>query len=208
MMKLKWYGHSCFALTLDDGTVIVTDPFDASVGYPLCDARADVALSSHGHFDHNYFDSLRGDPRIVNTAGVVTLPGATITGVPCWHDDAQGAKRGTNLIFRIDAGGLSVAHLGNLGHFPDSQEQRAALTGLDVMLIPIGGHFTIDTPQALKIVDAFQPRAAIGMHFANRFCHFPITDEQAFLRATGGSVLPNEIELRRGDLAGRFVMEI
>lgn len=208
MMKLKWYGHSCFALTLDDGTVIVTDPFDASVGYPLCDARADVALTSHGHFDHNYTASLRGEPRIIDAAGSYALPGATITGVSSWHDDAEGTKRGTNVIFRVDAGGLSVAHLGDLGHFPDAEEQRAALTGLDVMLIPIGGFFTIDTPQALRIVEAYKPRATIGMHFSNRYCHFPVSDEKEFLRATGGSVLPNEIELRKGDPEGCFVMEI
>ncbi len=207
-MKLKWYGHSCFGLTLDDGAVIVTDPFDDSVGYPLCGARADVALSSHGHFDHNYFDALRGEPRIIDRAGRYELPGATITGVPTWHDDARGAKRGANLIFRIDAGGLSVAHLGDLGHLPETEEQKAALTGLDLMMIPIGGYYTIDTPAAVRIVGTFRPRAVVGMHFANRYCHFPISDEKEFLRLTGGRTLPNEIDLTRDGPEGAFVMEI
>lgn len=206
-MKLKWYGHACFALTLNDGTVIVTDPFDPSVGYPLCGIRADIVLSSHGHHDHNYFESLQGSPRILNAAGEYAIPGGRITATPCFHDDVRGAKRGPNLIFRVEADGVAVAHLGDLGHLPDTDAQRAALAGLDAMLIPIGGYYTIDTPTAVEIVDAFAPKAAIGMHFANRYCHFPVSDEKEFLRRTGGSVLPNEIELVPGAPAGRFVME-
>ena len=206
-MKLKWHGHACFELTLNDGTVIVTDPFDPSVGYPLCTVRADVILSSHGHHDHNYFESIQGSPRIINAAGVYDLHGARITAAPSWHDDAEGAKRGPNLIFRVEADGLALAHLGDLGHLPDTDAQRAALTGLDAMLIPIGGYYTIDTPAAVEIVNAFSPKAAIGMHFANAYCHFPISDEREFLRLTGGGVLPNEVTLTPEAPAGRFVME-
>ena len=206
-MKLKWHGHACYEITLNDGTVIVTDPFDPSVGYPLCGVRADVVLSSHGHHDHNYFESIQGDPRIINAPGTYDIPGGRITATPCFHDEVKGAKRGPNLIFRVEADGLALAHLGDLGHLPDTDAQRAALTGLDVMLIPIGGFYTIDTPTAVEIVNAFRPRAAIGMHFANAYCHFPISDEKAFLAATHGSVLPNGIGITPDAPAGRFVME-
>lgn len=205
-MKLKWLGHACFSLTLNDGTVIVTDPFDPSVGYPAPGVRADVVLSSHGHGDHNCFEAVQGEPRIINAEGEYELPGARITATPCFHDEVRGARRGTNLIFRVEADGLAVAHLGDLGHLPDTEAQKAALTGLDVMLIPIGGYFTIDTPTAVEIVNAFGPRAAIGMHFANAYCHYPISDEREFLRLTGGSVLPNEIDVTADAPAGRFVL--
>ena len=206
-MKLKWHGHSCFEIGLDNGGVIITDPFDASVGYPLCTARADVVLSSHDHFDHNYVDSLAGDFQVINTAGVHEVLGAKIVGVPTWHDDAQGAKRGANLIFVIEADGLRIAHLGDLGHLPETPEQIEALTGLDVMLIPIGGHFTIDTPQAVSIVERFSPRAAIGMHFHNKFCDFPVSDEKEFLRLTRGLLLPNSISITHSYPAGVYVMQ-
>ena len=206
-MKLKWLGHSCFQLTLDNGKVLVTDPFDDSVGYPVPGVRADAALSSHGHFDHNCFEALGGDPIRLNAPGEREVCGAKITAVPSFHDDACGGKRGENLIHVIEADGLRVAHLGDLGHLPDTDEQRAALTGLDVMLIPIGGFYTIDTPTAVKIIEAFRPRCAIAMHFANRYCHFPISDEREFVRLTGAVTLPNEIEITADTPTGCAVME-
>ena len=205
-MKLRWLGHSCFELTLPGG-VIVTDPYDDSVGYPSLHVRADAALSSHGHFDHNYFAAVEGDPQIINTAGTFEACGAKITATPSWHDDEAGAKRGANLIFTIEAEGLRIAHLGDLGHLPDTDAQRAALTGLDVMLVPIGGFYTIDTPAAVRIIEACKPRCAIAMHFANDWCHFPISDEAEFMRLTDAALLPNEIGVTKDSPVGFAVME-
>ena len=205
-MKLKWLGHACFELTLDNGKVLVTDPYDDSVGYPPLRVQCDAALSSHGHHDHNCCEALEGDPAIVNTPGVHEICGATVTGVPSFHDDAGGSKRGQNLIFVIEADGLRIAHLGDLGHLPDTEEQQAALTGLDVMLIPIGGFFTIDTQAAVKIIDTFKPRCAVAMHFANDYCHFPVSDESEFVQLTGAARLPKEIEITKEQPSGCCVM--
>ena len=193
-MRLRWLGHSCFELTLPGG-VLVTDPYDETVGYPPLSVRADAVLCSLGHFDHNQVQAVSGDPRVFDAPGKFDACGAAITAVPSFHDDAGGTKRGENLIHRIEAEGLCLAHLGDLGHFPDTEEQKAALTGLDVMLIPIGGYFTIDTPTAVKIIEAFRPRCAIAMHFQNRYCHFTISDEREFVRLTGAKALPNSVEI-------------
>ncbi len=207
-MKLKWHGHSCFEIRLNNGATLVTDPFDATVGYPLCTARADVVLSSHGHFDHNYVDSLTGSFQVLNAEGTFEVAGARITGVHTFHDDARGTKRGDNLIFVIEADGLRIAHLGDLGHMPETAAQKAALTGLDLMLIPIGGYFTIETPQAVAIIEQFKPRAAIAMHYQNQYCHFPVSDNKAFIRLTNAQTLPNEIEITKDSPKGCFVMTI
>ena len=204
-MKLRWLGHSCFELTLSGG-VLVTDPYDDSVGYPPLHVRADAVLSSHGHFDHNYFAAVSGDPLILREPGVHEACGAVITAVPSFHDEAGGAKRGKNLIHLIEAEGLRVAHLGDLGHFPDTEEQRSALSRLDVMLIPVGGFFTIDTPPAVNIIDTFRPRCAIAMHFQNEYCRFTISDEKAFMRLTGAVMLPNPLEITREAPVGCGVM--
>ena len=204
-MKLKWHGHSCFELTLPGGTV-VTDPYDDTVGYPPLRVRADAALSSHGHFDHNYFAALEGSPVIVNTPGVHEVCGAQITGVASFHDAFSGSKRGANTIFLIEADGLRIAHLGDLGHFPDTDAQREALSGLDVMLIPIGGFFTIDTPTAVRLIETFRPRCAIAMHFANAYCHFTVSDDAQFRRLTGAKDLPNEVEITGKEPVGCCVM--
>ena len=206
-MILRWLGHSCFELTLPGG-VIVTDPYDDTVGYPPLHVKADAVLSSHGHFDHNYFPAVDGDPAILNAPGEYEACGARITAVPSFHDEAHGAKRGENLIHLIEAEGLRVAHLGDLGHQPDTDEQEAALSNLDVMLIPIGGTFTIDTPGAVRLIQRFKPRCAIAMHFKNRYCHFNITDEAEFVRLTGAKRLPNEIEVTQEAPEGCCVMEI
>ena len=207
-MKLKWLGHSCFEITLDNGKVIVTDPYDDTVGYPPLHVKADVVLSSHGHFDHNYFDAIEGDFEIINQPGAYERLGARITGVPSFHDDARGAKRGKNVIFAIEADGVKLVHLGDLGHQPDTEEQKAILEGADVLLIPIGGTFTITTPEAVKLIGDYRPAAAIAMHYRNAYCHFNVTDCGEFVKATGAKKLPNAVEIAKGSLNGCYVMEI
>ena len=206
-MKLKWLGHACFELTLPGG-VIVTDPYDDTVGYPPLRVKADAVLSSHDHFDHNCFNAVTGNPEILNTPGIHEVCGAKITAVSAFHDEVRGAKRGKNLIHLIEAEGLRLAHLGDLGHQPDTDAQREALSNLDVMLIPIGGTFTIDTPAAVKLIEAFKPRCAVAMHFKNRYCHFDISDETEFVRLTGAKRLPNAIEITQDAPTGCCVMDI
>lgn len=193
-MKLKWYGHSCFALTYADGTAIVIDPFDDSVGYPLCKARADAALCSHGHYDHNYVQSLQGEPQVIIDGAPRTVGSVKIHGIPCFHDEAQGAKRGSNIAFVLEGDGLRIAHLGDLGHLP-TPEMYAALRGVDILLIPIGGTYTITTPEAVEVIRGVRPHTAIAMHFKTVLCNLPITDEGEFVRLTHAQYLPNELDI-------------
>ena len=207
-MKLQWLGHSCFKITLANGKTLVTDPYDNSVGYPELHTPADIVLSSHDHFDHNYFDAIEGDYEVINQPGRYERFGATITGVHSWHDDAEGAKRGRNVIFSVEADGLKLVHLGDLGHQPDTEAQADAISGADVLLIPIGGTFTITTPEAVALIERFKPKAAIAMHYRNQYCGFPVTDCAEFVRLTEAQTLPNAVELAKGALSGCYVMEI
>jgi len=208
-MKLKWYGHSCFGLTFANGTTLITDPFDESVGYPLCTARADAVLSSHGHFDHNYVASLTGEPKMINTPGAHEVNGVKITGTHSFHDPEQGKLRGENVIFTVEADGLRIAHLGDLGHMPNAN-QLAAIKDVDVLLIPIGGTFTVTTPQAVEIIAQAKPHTAIAMHYQNEYCTFPITDAKEFVQLTNAATLENEIEITKetlGQLPAAAVMK-
>ena len=207
-MTLQWLGHSCFAITLNDGHVIVTDPYDDSVGYPPLHVKADLVLSSHGHFDHNCFAAVEGDPEIINAPGVYERFGVKITGVPSFHDDVRGAKRGENVIFAVEAGDMKLVHLGDLGHQPETDAQRAVLQDVDILLIPIGGTFTITTPEAVKLIGTFKPRAAVAMHYQNDYCHFPVTDCSAFVAATHADALPNKVEVFKNALQGCYTMAI
>lgn len=207
-MKLQWLGHSCFKIALNDGRTIVTDPYDDTVGYPPLHVKADIVLSSHGHFDHNCFAAVEGDPEIINAPGEYVRGGATITGVHSFHDDARGAKRGDNVIFAVQDGDMKLVHLGDLGHLPDTDAQRAILRDADILLIPIGGTYTITTPQAVALIGLYKPRAAVAMHYRNDYCHFPVTDCAEFVKETHADTLPNAVEVFKGALAGCYVMEI
>ena len=155
-MKLTWYGHSCFLVETADGSVVF-DPYSpGSVpGLTLPPLTADAVSCSHGHHDHGY-------------AAGVTLsgktPGFTLRTVPCFHDEKSGALRGENRIAVLEAEGLRLVHLGDLGH-PLSTEQREAVGRPDVLLIPVGGYFTIDAGTAAEVVRALRPRITIPMHY-------------------------------------------
>ena len=125
-----------------------------------------------------------------------------------FHDDVRGAKRGENVIFAIEAGDMKLVHLGDLGHQPDTAGQREILKDVDILLIPVGGTFTITTPEAVKLIETFKPRAAVAMHYQNDYCHFPITDCSAFVAATHADALPNSVEIFKNALAGCYTMAI
>ena len=199
-MKIKYYGHSCFALQYEGGPVLVTDPFDASVTYPPCDAACDAALVSHDHFDHNHTATLRGTFETIKTPGVHRVQGVQITATHSCHDPEQGALRGENLLMRIEGEGLSIAHLGDLGHMPDAA-QAAALADLDVLMLPIGGTYTIDTPQAEALIAQLKPRKVIAMHFKTDAYEINISTCEAFARDMKAAFMPREIEITRENIA-------
>lgn len=199
-MKLIWHGHSCFEMDFRDGPRVVADPFDEKVGYPVCRAEADVVTNSHAHMDHNYIAELGGNFSRLNRPGRFAFEDLTVTGVKSFHDAEGGAKRGPNIIYIYEAEGLRVAHLGDLGHMPDDA-QFAALSNLDVMLIPIGGFYTIDTGTAVEIIRRAKPRVAVAMHFLTPAMKFPISDEAQFVALTGACRIDGqEIEVTRENI--------
>ena len=199
-MKLKYYGHACFTLRFADGTTLAIDPFDESVTYAPCDAICDAALLSHDHFDHNHTQSLRGDFAVLREAGSYEVRGVRVTAVHSFHDKQRGALRGKNLIFRIEGDGLTIVHLGDLGHMPD-EEQLQAISGADVMLIPIGGTYTIDTPEAEELIRRAQPKHAVAMHFRTPDYDFNTSTCEAFARDMQAVRMPREVEITKENLS-------
>ena len=199
-MKIKWFGHACFKLSFSQGPYVVTDPFDDHVGYPLCETEADIVTTSHGHGDHNYVESINGKPTVLNRPGMFTFDDLLVRAVKSYHDAENGTRRGENLIFIYESDDLKIAHLGDLGHEPDLK-QYAALDGTDVLLIPIGGYYTIDTDTALKVIEEIKPRLVIPMHFNTDVMNFPISDETQFVEATGAKYWDStEIEVTRENI--------
>ena len=199
-MKLKYYGHACFSLSYEGGPTLVIDPFDETVTYPPCDEICDAALLSHDHFDHNHVQTLRGDFVTIRSAGAYDVQGVRITAVDSFHDKKGGALRGKNLILRIEGGGLTIVHLGDLGHMPD-EKQLEAMSGADIMLVPIGGTYTIDTPEAEEVIRLAQPKHAVAMHFRTPDYDFNTSTCEAFTRDMQAVRMPREVEITKENLA-------
>lgn len=199
-MKIKYFGHSCFALSYACGAVLVTDPYDETVTYPPCTARCDAALVSHDHFDHNHIQTLTGDFAVIKSAGTYDVKGVKISAAPSFHDQEKGALRGENLLMRIEGEGLSIAHLGDLGHMPN-EKQKAHLANLDILMLPIGGTYTIDTPEAEALIAELKPRRVIAMHFKTEaYPTINISTCEAFAADMKAAFMPNEIEVTRENL--------
>ena len=193
-MKLKYYGHACFSLSYEGGPTLVIDPFDETVTYPPCDEICDAALLSHDHFDHNHVQTLRGDFVTIRSAGAYDVQGVRITAVDSFHDKKGGALRGKNLILRIEGGGLTIVHLGDLGHMPD-EKQLEAMSGADIMLLPIGGTYTIDTPEAEEVIRLARPKHAVAMHYRTPDYDFNTSTCEAFERDMRAVRMPREIDI-------------
>ncbi len=163
-MEIKWYGHSCFLVTGESGVRILMDPPDASTGYAIAPMKADVVTVSHSHHDHSNFSLALGDPVRVTEAGVHELPGVTIIGVPWWHDEVQGNKRGKNILFIVELDGMRLLHAGDIGSLPD-EETLQRLGVIDILFVPVGGYYTIDFAQALAFCNMLKPKVVIPMHY-------------------------------------------
>lgn len=168
-MNIKWYGHSCFLLTSDRGIKILTDPCDPKVGYNISGIEADAVTVSHMHFDHCFTDALRG--KYIRLEGCVDtdVGGVKIKGFPSFHDEFEGEKRGQNTLFLIEIDGIRVLHCGDLGHVL-SEEAAAELGGIDVLLVPVGGYYTIDHAQARQLANLLKPSVVIPMHYKTADC--------------------------------------
>ncbi|MFQ5693445.1 MAG: MBL fold metallo-hydrolase [Nitrospinota bacterium] len=186
---LKWYGHAFFLLTSPQGVRVAMDPF-GKIGYPMPDVEADVVTLSHGHPDHNNPGAVKGRPTVLRGLKAGNRDWNTISfrrkdvrisTVRGYHDESKGSQRGLNAIFLIEAGGLRVAHLSDIGQVP-SDETLRAMGRVDVLIVPVGGYYSIDGRQAREIVSRLKPKIAIPSHYKTAAtASWPISDEKAFL---------------------------
>ncbi|MCL6476999.1 MAG: MBL fold metallo-hydrolase [Peptococcaceae bacterium] len=200
-MKIQWLGHACFSISLQDGRTIITDPFDQSVGYPQPNLPADIVTVSHQHFDHNAVKTIPGNPAVVHKEGRHSFGEINITGIPSFHDSSGGSERGKNLIFVIEAEGLRICHLGDLGHILDDG-QTVQIGNVDILMVPVGGFYTIGPDDAAKVVDQIRPRLVLPMHYKTRYLDFPIVGAEEFLKKYPGHRVERELDATPENLPG------
>ena len=179
-MKITWLGHSSFLLEESTGTKIVTDPYNSYVGYEMPDVEADIVTVSHAHNDHCCISKVSGDPTVLNRAGAYEIGGVHILASRSYHDDKKGNLRGDNLIFKYRMDGVDVCHMGDIG-----EECNAILVEsimpVNILMIPVGGNYTIDAKEAKEYVDRIMPDIVIPMHYKTKDCEFDIDKVNEFL---------------------------
>ena len=179
-MKIQYLGHSCFKLTESTGTTIITDPYKG-IGYELPKGlKADAVTVSHSHFDHNHVKAIGGHPRVLDKEGFYELPGVEITGIKSYHDNQGGRQRGENIIYKFRMDGLEVCHLGDLGE-ECSSELLEMILPVNILLIPVGGTYTVDAELAKEYVDRIMPEIVIPMHYKTRSLNLDLDKADAFL---------------------------
>jgi L-ascorbate metabolism protein UlaG (beta-lactamase superfamily) len=186
-MIITWQGHSCFKIQDKigpEGVTVVTDPFGKNTGPKVPNFEADIVTISHDHDDHNNVAALRGDPFVIDCAGEYDFKGVLVEGIDSFHDDQKGAERGGNIIYRMEIDDVSVAHLGDLGGPLDST-QLEKLVGTDILLIPVGGKYTLDAKAAVEVISQIEPRIVIPMHYKTPDLKMDIDPIDKFIKELG-----------------------
>ncbi len=187
MIHFKWFGQACFEIR--NSKTVVTDPHDGNeVGLNPPKAKGDIVTVSHGHFDHaSGVDLVKkpGAETVEEQTGKKTVKGIQIKGIKSYHDKVKGAKRGKNIIYTFELDGKNICHLGDLGHTL-SDEKLEEIGDVDILMIPVGGNYTINGEEAVKISGKINARVIIPMHYKLPELTVDINDEEQFIEKAKG----------------------
>ncbi len=188
-MQIIWKGQSCFQITSarnkGEQTSVLIDPFSEEIGLRVPKFLTDILLITHNHHDHNNVKAAEGTPFLIQGPGEYEIKNVFIQGIPAWHDDKEGKERGDNTIYIIEAEDLRLCHLGDLGQKELTNEQLEAIGDVDVLMIPVGGVYTISAKEALKIMSQVEPKITIPMHYQIPKLKTKLDGVDKFLKALG-----------------------
>ncbi len=210
-MKIKYLGHSAFVITSDSGVRIITDPYTTSPDLTYGEIRttADVVTVSHNHSDHCNVAAVGGNPQVMRRAEVSTAKDIKFKGIISYHDDEGGRMRGGNIIFCFEVDRLRLCHLGDLGHLLDDKQLRE-IGKVDILLIPVGGYYTIDAKVATEVCEQLKPGVIIPMHYRTDKGLPAIAGVDEFLRGKPKVkwLDTSQVEFKAGELpdAGQIIV--
>ena len=182
-MEIVWLGHSCFRIKGKE-TTLVTDPFPKNLGYSPVRVAADVVTVSHSHPGHSYVEGVSGEPKVIRRPGEYEIGNVLINGFITFHDDEHGIKLGKNIVYLMEIDQVIVCHLGDLGHIL-TPDQVGELSGVEVLLVPVGGKSTLDGAAAAQTVRLLEPRLVIPMHFKTPATTRDLEPVDRFLKEMG-----------------------
>jgi L-ascorbate metabolism protein UlaG (beta-lactamase superfamily) len=183
---------------------VITDPHDGkSIGIPAPSLRGDVVLVSHDHFDHNCVRQVKGSEiSVIRDPQMTVERGVRVQGIETYHDTAKGSKRGRNIVFKVEMDGMTLCHLGDLGHMLDDSQLEEVGTP-DILLIPVGNTFTLDVRSAIDLAKRISPKVIVPMHYRVGGLSLSIRPVDDFLEGFTESEIVrvgNEIEFKPEDL--------
>ncbi len=188
-MNITWHGQSCFEIKASPEkgreVSIVIDPFSKEIGLRLPKMEADIVLVTHHHYDHDNVKAVSGNYFLIDGPGEYDVKDIDIVGVSSFHDNSQGSERGENTIYKIEAEGLGICHLGDLGQKELTAEQLDKIGDVDVLMIPVGGTYTVSAKEAPKIMSQIEPKITIPMHYALPKLKIKLDPLDKFLKSFG-----------------------
>lgn len=184
-MEITYIGHSCFSIK-GKALTLVIDPYDDRIGLKQPKQKADILLLSHHHSDHATTDWITDYELLIEGPGEYELRDVFVYGFPTFHDEKQGADRGKNTVYLIQIDGFNIVHLGDLGH-ELSKETLEKISACDVLLIPVGGTYTIDAETATKVISSLEPGIVVPMHYQTKTLSLgtKLDDVEKFLNEMG-----------------------
>jgi L-ascorbate metabolism protein UlaG (beta-lactamase superfamily) len=206
-MKITWHGQSLFQITTSSErntqVNIVIDPFDQSTGLRIPKLKADILLVTHAHPDHNNIGAVSGDPVLIEGPGEYESRNIFIYGIDSMHDNSQGKEMGRNTIYTIENEDIRICHLGDIGQKELTEEQLEKIGDVDILMIPVGGNFTIGAEDAIKMMSQIEPKITIPMHYAIPKLKIKLDPLNKFLKGFGIKPIQpiNKLSIKKKDIS-------
>lgn len=205
-MQITWFGQSCFQITASrsrgETVDVVIDPFSEEIGLKLPKMTADVLLVTHDHYDHNNKNAVGGNPLLFDTPGEYEAKKVFVRGIPSFHDNKEGKEKGPNIIYTVEVEELRICHLGDLGQAELTPDQLEKIGDIDILMVPVGGEFTLSAKEAMKVMSQIEPRITIPMHYSVPKLKIKLESVDDFLKMAGIKKIEpeNKLSIKKKDI--------
>lgn len=183
-MTITWFGQSCFRIESKEGSILI-DPFSKEIGLRPPRIKDDLVLVTHGHYDHNNVEGAASETMIINGPGEYEKKGMYVRGILSYHDKSGGQERGLNTIYVIKAEDMVICHMGDFGQTTFEKNQLDDIGDIDVLMLPVGGKYTIDYKEAVEIVSQIEPKIVVPMHYKIKDLNIDIDGPEKFIKELG-----------------------
>lgn len=183
-MTINWFGQSCFRIEVKEGSVLI-DPFSKEIGLKPPKIKDDIVLVSHDHDDHNNTEDINPEAFLINTPGEYEKKGIAIRGISSYHDKTEGKERGMNTIYVMKTEDMTICHLGDLGQEKLDEKQVDEIGDIDILLVPVGGNYTINYKEAIGVIGQIEPKIIIPMRYKVKDLKIDLDGPDKFVKELG-----------------------